>query len=243
MTTKSAHYRLRAERPFLASERPRTTVLYGGLTKAHERLGEAGLRSLGYKVQSLPNTNLDAYAAGREHCSNGLCNPAYFTIGSLLSFLRHLRDEEGLSTEEICESYIFYTAGSYGPCRFGMYESEYRFALDSAGFAGFRVLVFKQSGGMVQTGPESGLDLEPSFFLVQLKSFLLGDLVNELYHQVRPYAIDPHAADRAREQSLEVLNEAMSTPPSGPVRRQIEKLLELRPLQGRTANRSLRWAR
>ncbi len=33
--------------------------------------------------------------------------------------------------------YIFFTAGSCGPCRFGMYESEYRLALQNAGYERF----------------------------------------------------------------------------------------------------------
>jgi len=43
---------------------------------------------------------------------------------------------------------VFFTAGACGPCRFGMYEAEYRLALRNAGFDGFRVLLFQQSGEM-----------------------------------------------------------------------------------------------
>jgi predicted nucleotide-binding protein (sugar kinase/HSP70/actin superfamily) len=51
-------------------------------------------------------------------------------------------EAQGLSKEEIIDKYVFFTAGSCGPCRFGMYESENRMALESAGFGGFRVLLF-----------------------------------------------------------------------------------------------------
>ncbi len=55
---------------------------------------------------------------------------------------------EGLSTEEIIDEYVFLTAGACGPCRFGMYVTEYRKALRDAGFDGFRVMLFQQQGGL-----------------------------------------------------------------------------------------------
>ena len=54
--------------------------------------------------------------------------------------------------------YVFITAGACGPCRFGMYEAEYRLALRNSGFDGFRVLLFQQSGGLDQADVEAGLE-------------------------------------------------------------------------------------
>ena len=237
----NTQYRLKPERPFLRSERAATTVLMGGLTYAHEQMVVAGLTALGYKCEALPNTNLDSYALGREHCSNGLCNPAYFTIGNLLAYLRNLRDQQGLSVEQICDRYVFYTAGSYGPCRFGMYESEYRFALQSAGFGDFRVLTFQQSDGIVQTGPDAGLDIEPMFALVQFKSIMFGDLANEIYHQIKPYELVPGAAEKARRRAVELLKPAMAPPPPGRLRRVVEKVQALPFLQQERSVFALRW--
>ena len=57
--------------------------------------------------------------------------------------------------KEIVENYVFLTAGACGPCRFGMYVTEYRKALRDAGFDGFRVMLFQQQGGLKQaTGDE-----------------------------------------------------------------------------------------
>ena len=60
-----------------------------------------------------------------------------------------------MSKQEIIDSYVFLTAGACGPCRFGMYEAEYRLALRNAGFDGFRVLLFQQSGGLNQADAEA----------------------------------------------------------------------------------------
>ena len=60
---------------------------------------------------------------------------------------------------------MFITAGACGPCRFGMYEAEYRLALRNSGFDGFRVLLFQQSGGLDQAEVEAGLEMNLDFFL------------------------------------------------------------------------------
>ena len=69
-----------------------------------------------------------------------------------------------MSKEEILEKYVFVTAGACGPCRFGMYEAEYRLALRNSGFDGFRVLLFQQQG-LDQSGEEAGLELNAQFFM------------------------------------------------------------------------------
>ncbi len=57
---------------------------------------------------------------------------------------------------------MFLTAGACGPCRFGMYVTEYRKALRDAGFDGFRVMLFQQQGGLKQaTGDEQRARDEP----------------------------------------------------------------------------------
>lgn len=136
------HYRRPVERPFTAEERERVTILFGGFTWKHERLIEAILSGSGYRCQMLPTPDVAAFTIGKEYGNNGQCNPTYFTIGNLIKFLQSLEDQ-GLSRQEIVDRYIFFTAGSCGPCRFGMYESEYRLALDNAGFERFRIVLYQ----------------------------------------------------------------------------------------------------
>ena len=142
------HFRRPVERPFTADERDRVTILFGGLTVKHERLIEAAFEACGYPARALPQPDLAACHVGKQYCNNGVCNPAYFTIGSLVRYLQQL-ESEGLTRQEILDRYVFFTAGSCGPCRFGMYEAEYRLALRNAGFEGFRVLLFQQEQGMI----------------------------------------------------------------------------------------------
>jgi hypothetical protein len=131
------HYHRPDERPFTADERDRTTILFGGITPAHERLIEAVFHACGYRCRRLPTPDLASFHLGREYCNTGQCNPTYFTIGCLLGMLLEL-EAEGYSRQHIIDQFVFFTAGSCGPCRFGMYESEYRLALHNAGFVRFR---------------------------------------------------------------------------------------------------------
>ena len=86
---------------------------------------------------------------------------------------------------------MFLTAGAFrGPCRFGMYVTEYRKALRDAGFDGFRVMLFQQQGGLSQaTGEESGLDLNAPFFMGMLKGLIAGDVINGIGYRLRPYEV------------------------------------------------------
>ena len=153
------HYRRPVERPFRAEERNRTTILFGGLTRKHEHFIKAVFEGSGYTCEILPTPDLNAFHIGREYCNNGQCNPVYFTTGSLIQYLTNL-EAQGLSRHDIVDRYLFFTAGCCGPCRFGMYDAEYRLALDNAGFGGFRVVTFQQDDGV--RGPHhEHLELRP----------------------------------------------------------------------------------
>ncbi len=193
---KRSHYATPKQRAFLASERPHTTLLFGGLTWKHDQLIQSALESLGYRCAALPTPNVAAFQIGREFGNNGQCNPTYFTVGNLVQYLQSL-EAQGMSREEIIEQNVFFTAGACGPCRFGMYENEYRLALRNAGFDGFRVIVFQQAGGLDQEQMEAGLALNLDFFLAILYAMMLGDLLDEVAYQIRPYEQEAGATDRA----------------------------------------------
>ncbi len=123
----------------------------------------------------MPTPNVRAFQTGKEYGNNGQCNPTYFTVGNLVQYLQSL-EEQGLTKQEIIDRYVFFTAGACGPCRFGMYEAEYRLALRNAGFDGFRVLLFQQSGGLNQSDAEAGLEMNLDFFLGILNALNCGDV-------------------------------------------------------------------
>jgi predicted nucleotide-binding protein (sugar kinase/HSP70/actin superfamily) len=195
---------------FTKKEKGKITLLIGGLTMAHDYLVSGGFRSLGYTVVPLDCPDNDALRVGKEFGNRGQCNPTYFTVGNLVKFLIYLRDEKGLSTKQIIDEYVFLTAGACGPCRFGMYVTEYRKALRDAGFDGFRVMLFQQQGGLSQaTGEESGLDLSPPFFIALLKGLLAGDIINGIGYRLRPYEVVPGSTDKAIAEAKKICYDAL----------------------------------
>jgi predicted nucleotide-binding protein (sugar kinase/HSP70/actin superfamily) len=197
-------------RHFTAAHRATTTILCGGLTVAHDRLIASALAGLGYRIQNLDQPDNEALRLGKEFGSRGQCNPTYFTVGNLVKYLTELRDAQGLSTREIMDNYLFVTSGACGPCRFGMYATEYRKALRDAGFPGFRVLLFQLEGGLKQaTGDKPGLEMNVRFFLKLLQGIMLGDVLNLLGYRLRPYEREPGATDAALARCRDRICEAL----------------------------------
>ncbi|HZT76017.1 MAG TPA: hypothetical protein VFA27_05130 [Vicinamibacterales bacterium] len=206
-----AHWRDANPQRFTRAERAHTTILFGGLTVAHDELVQAALAGLGYHVQPLDVPDTDALRVGKEFGNRAQCNPTYFTVGNLVKHLIDLRDRQGIPVDEIIRTHVFFTAGACGPCRFGTYVTEYRKALRDAGFDGFRVLLFQQQGGLRQaTGEDAGLDFSPRFFIALLKALVLGDVLNLLGYRIRPYEVDPGATDRALAASKTILRDALA---------------------------------
>jgi predicted nucleotide-binding protein (sugar kinase/HSP70/actin superfamily) len=197
---------------FTKSERSKITILVSGLTMAHDYFVEGGLKGVGYNVQMLDCPDVAALQYGKEFGNRGQCNPTYFTVGNVVKFLCTLRDKHGMSAKEIIAKYVFLTAGACGPCRFGMYVTEYRKALRDAGFDGFRVVLFQQTGGLSQaTGEESGLEMTPTFFWAIVKALVAGDVLNALGYRIRPYERNVGDTDRALEQCKKIVYRALES--------------------------------
>jgi predicted nucleotide-binding protein (sugar kinase/HSP70/actin superfamily) len=196
------HYKRLPENPFLEQDRENTTVLFGTLTPKHEAFIRAVFRGAGYKCENLPPPTRRAHDTGKEFCNNGLCNPNYFTSGALIEYLRE-RVRAGITPEEVVRKYLYFTAGGCGPCRFGMYEGEYRQSLDNAGFKGFRVITF-QSGRAIQEGSQApGLQFNVNFGVGMFNALNLGDALFDLTYQIRPYEVHPGETDRVMAECVE----------------------------------------
>jgi predicted nucleotide-binding protein (sugar kinase/HSP70/actin superfamily) len=204
---REAHqFKRPTEKLFTRAERGHTTLLFGGLTWKHEKLIHGALEGLGYLAESVPTPDVAAFQLGKEFGNNGQCNPTYFTVGNLVQYLQKL-EEQGLSKQEIIDRYVFFTAGACGPCRFGMYEAEYRLALRNSGFDGFRVLLFQQSGGLSQSDAEAGLGMNLDFFLGILNAMNCGDVLNEVAYQIRPFEVQEGATNIALDRASDYMHE------------------------------------
>jgi predicted nucleotide-binding protein (sugar kinase/HSP70/actin superfamily) len=195
------HYRREQERPFTAEERDRVTILIGGLTARHEQLIQAILGACGHRCLPLPQMDLAACLVGKQYGNNGLCNPAYFTVGALVSYLQQL-EAQGMTRRDIVDRYVFFTATTCGPCRFGMYEGEFRLALRNAGFEGFRVLTFQQDDGVRAKTGEAGLKLTLLLGLGAWNAIQFGDVLNDFSYAIRPYEVVPGSTNRLLAEAM-----------------------------------------
>jgi len=196
--------------PIAYAPKKETIMLVGGLTILQDKLIETALHSIGENFVALPNPTFESFQTGKAFGNRGQCNPTYFTVGNLVKYLQNLRDTQGLSEKEIVSKYAYVTAGGCGPCRFGMYITEYKKALRDAGFDGFRITSFEHDKGIFQGDDEVEqiLNLSPKFFVVLVKAIIIGDIINLLGYKMRPYEIEKGSVDTATEACRIVVSEA-----------------------------------
>ncbi len=186
--------------PITYAPKEETVMLVGGLTILQDKLIETALHSIGENFVALPNPDFESFQKGKAFGNRGQCNPTYFTVGNLVKYLQNLRDEKGIPAEEIVKKYVFVTAGGCGPCRFGMYITEYKKALRDAGFDGFRITSFEHNKGIFQESDEEDLlNLTPKFFITLVKAIVIGDILNILGYKMRPYEVEAGAVDAAMD--------------------------------------------
>ncbi len=189
-----------------AFEQDKHTLLFGGLSNAHDQLMLATLEGHGFSAHALPIPNHQALQRGKEFGNRGQCNPTYFTVGNLVSYLQTLQ-QQGLSTAQIVRDYAFVTASTCGPCRFGMYVTEYRKALRDAGFEGFRILSF-QTGKNVANEPVS-FSINKRLGLALLRALVVADALNALGYRMRPYEINVGETDTALAEAMALIAMAL----------------------------------
>jgi len=182
-----------------------TKLLFGGLTEGRERLLQAAAKSLGEDYTPLPTVDNKSLEFGKIYGNRGQCNPTYYTVGNLIKYLIYLRDEKKIPTEEIIRKYVHVTANGCGPCRFGMYVTEYKKALAEAGFAGFRVTSFEHNKSIFQEAEESVVEFSPKYFLILIKTAIIADILTILGYQMRPYEVEKGSTDRAIKECEELI--------------------------------------
>jgi len=182
--------------PFTREERKSTTIWLTGLSRNHDVFISAAARGLGYIMRPLPLPDNSALKVGKEYGNRGQCNPTYYTAGALIAKLRAL-ESGGATRESIVRDNVFLTAGSCGPCRFGMYTTEYRKALREAGFGGFRILQLRQEDIASGDLAASGLEINLQFVVAIVKGIIAADVLNLLGNRIRPYEVNAGQTDAA----------------------------------------------
>jgi len=183
-------------------------AIFNGFTPIHDKLIVSAINSLGKNFIALPTPDFEAFARGKIFGNKGQCNPAYFTVGNLIKYLQNLRDKEKIPTKEIIERYFLVTVGGCGPCRFGMYITEYKKALKDAGFDGFRVTNFDHEKGIFQKIDNKLIEFNPKFFITLTKAVIIGDILNIIGYKLRPYEIEKGSTNQALNQCKNIISNA-----------------------------------
>ncbi len=210
LSSTIAHWRDPDPRRFTRDQRRHTTILFGGLTEMHDAFIEATVAALGYKAKALPCPDNQALQLGKEFGNRAQCNPTYFTSGNLLRYLNRLRHDEGLSTAEIVENYVFLTTGGCGPCRFGAYSTEYRKVLRDAGFPGFRVFDLRRLPADGKLGEPAGLEIGARFAIGFFRALLAADVLNMMGYRTRPYEVVRGSTDAALQTCKSIVGNALT---------------------------------
>lgn len=168
---------------------------------------KSALEPTGLKFHVLPTPGNTALQYGKEYGNRGQCNPTYFTVGSLIEHLVYLRDEQGMATQDIIKNYVYATVGGCGPCRMGMYATEYRKALRDSGFEGFRVLVLSRAGNITSVDA-SGFNLPKKELVRLFTTAVIGDVLNTMEKRIRPYEIEKGATDKAMQRAKIMIGDA-----------------------------------
>src|SRR5215472_13674863 len=84
-----------------------------------------------------------------------------------------------------------------------MYESEYRLALQNAGYDGFRVLLFQQNDGVKAASGEPGLKFTVDFGMGMFNALNMGDIMNEMIFRIRPFEVNKGQTDRVFQESVD----------------------------------------
>ena len=205
------HYVTYKPRPFLREERDDVTILYGGLHWRVERLIQGALARLGYKTRVLPTATREDLLTGRGVADIGQCCPTSFTTGNLANYLKEQAKKS--SPAEVNEKFVYFTAGSCGACRFGQYHQSYELALKNIGMESFRMFLLAQDNLDQGEHDGGGLDLNVPFTMGAFWSVILGDLIQDLEYQIRPYEVHPGETEKAVRESIEYLHEIMLKAP------------------------------
>jgi len=186
-------------RPFGVADRSVTTLWLAGLTRRHDVYICAALRGLGYHARPMPIPDNEALKLGKEFCNRGQCNPTYYTVGNLIRHLRAL-EAQGVSREDLVNHHAVLTAGSCGPCRFGMYATEYRKALRAAGYGGLRIVELNQGAISGDDDADAGISVDARFIIDVLKAIIAADMLNLIGYRVRPFECNGGETDRVLTQ-------------------------------------------
>lgn len=183
-----------AERTTESQDRPRPvfqagmkqthTIIAPQMSPIHFRILEQAFRLSGYNLEILPRVDRKAVDVGLTYVNNDACYPSILVVGQMISALRSGRYDLSRTALLISQT--------GGGCRATNYIAFVRKALADAGMSHVPVISVNALG--LEKNP--GFSLSTSLLARALMALVFGDLLMRMLYRVRPYEVEPGAADR-----------------------------------------------
>ena len=161
------------------------TLLMPQMLPVHFGMMKKLLECEGYKVDMLTTNHRGIVDEGLKYVHNDTCYPALLVIGQLIDAVKH----GGYDPHKVA---LFITQTG-GGCRASNYIHLLRKALEKAELGFVPVVSVNLSG--LEKNP--GFSLRLPLVRKMVYAMLYGDLIVNVANQVRPYEVEPGAADAA----------------------------------------------
>lgn len=146
----------------------------------------AALRAEGFRAEVLPMTTRDDVQLGRQYTSGKECLPMMLTIGAALHRYR---------ASDAHEKFSYVMPTSHGPCRFGVYHSLHKIALEQSGYADRVDVVSPDEINYFE-------DMTPDLTARLWTGFVAHDLLQGMLFDVRPVETRTGAANAIFDSAL-----------------------------------------
>ena len=179
---------------FSRRDKKERLVLIPNVSHAFCRVMSAAMGKDGLRTVPLEVGREEAIRLGKQYVHNDICFPAQVVIGEALAALR--------SGKYDLDHVAVAMAKYVGDCRLTHYGALLRKALDDAGFAQVPILTNDDKDSHDQ---HPGYRMSLAAAVRVAFALPMIDVLEELLRKIRPYELVPGSADRAFEQSMDLL--------------------------------------
>ena len=163
------------------------TILCPQMSPIHFGLIEAAVRSFGYKLEVLNNSDRSAVDTGLKYVNNDACYPSLIVVGQIMDAL--------LSGKYDLHHTAVIMSQTGGGCRASNYIGFIRRALERAGMPQIPVISLNANG--METNP--GFKITLPLLTKAMQAVVYGDIFMRVLYATRPYEAKPGSANALHE--------------------------------------------
>ena len=174
------------------------TILCPQMSPIHFDLIEPAVRSCGYNLEVLQNSDRTAIDTGLKYVNNDACYPSLIVVGQIMDAL--------LSGKYDLEHTAVIMSQTGGGCRASNYIGFIRLALEKAGMPQVPVISVNANG--METIP--GFSITLPLMTKAMQAIVYGDIFMRVLYATRPYEAVPGSADALHEKWKKICIRALS---------------------------------